>query len=224
MKKKRVPVQKIELSGREDPLRWQLDSLYPLKLASTLPTSDGSSVGIVSLRTIRRGICLFHGNTLNFAMRTSVIHFNILLLEPSTWLELMTPLQLLTSVFTGQYTKLAQVMFLGDKAAATWSWSLNSSVAQIKKSGAAPPSTHTPIMLWCLIVTAGTTLRGDWRCSRVRRMASSGMLRRVALFGGTWHFLHQGDKNRWTRYFLKNCVFWDVTPCGSCKNRRFGGT
>jgi hypothetical protein len=23
---------------------------------------------------------------------------------------------------------------------------------------------------------------------------------------------------------LKNGVFWDVTPCGSCKNRRFGGT
>jgi hypothetical protein len=22
---------------------------------------------------------------------------------------------------------------------------------------------------------------------------------------------------------LKNGVFWDVTPCGSCKNRRFGG-
>jgi hypothetical protein len=21
----------------------------------------------------------------------------------------------------------------------------------------------------------------------------------------------------------KNAVFWDVTPCGSCKNRRFGG-
>jgi hypothetical protein len=21
----------------------------------------------------------------------------------------------------------------------------------------------------------------------------------------------------------KNGVFWDVTPCGSCKNRRFGG-
>jgi hypothetical protein len=21
----------------------------------------------------------------------------------------------------------------------------------------------------------------------------------------------------------KNCVFWVVTPCGSCKNRRFGG-
>jgi hypothetical protein len=23
---------------------------------------------------------------------------------------------------------------------------------------------------------------------------------------------------------VKNCVFWDVTPCDSCKNRRFGGT
>jgi hypothetical protein len=23
---------------------------------------------------------------------------------------------------------------------------------------------------------------------------------------------------------MKNGVFWDVTPCDSCKNRRFGGT
>jgi hypothetical protein len=23
---------------------------------------------------------------------------------------------------------------------------------------------------------------------------------------------------------MKNSVFWDVTPCGSCKNRRVGGT
>jgi hypothetical protein len=23
---------------------------------------------------------------------------------------------------------------------------------------------------------------------------------------------------------MKNGVFWVVTPCGSCKNRRFGGT
>jgi hypothetical protein len=23
---------------------------------------------------------------------------------------------------------------------------------------------------------------------------------------------------------VKNGVFWDVTPCGSCKKRRFGGT
>jgi hypothetical protein len=24
--------------------------------------------------------------------------------------------------------------------------------------------------------------------------------------------------------YIKNGVFWDVMPCGSCKNRRFGGT
>jgi hypothetical protein len=24
--------------------------------------------------------------------------------------------------------------------------------------------------------------------------------------------------------YLKNGVFWDVTPCGSCKNQHFGGT
>jgi hypothetical protein len=23
---------------------------------------------------------------------------------------------------------------------------------------------------------------------------------------------------------MKNGVFWDFMPCGSCKNRRFGGT
>jgi hypothetical protein len=24
--------------------------------------------------------------------------------------------------------------------------------------------------------------------------------------------------------YKKNAIFWDVTPCGPCKNRRFGGT
>jgi hypothetical protein len=27
-----------------------------------------------------------------------------------------------------------------------------------------------------------------------------------------------------TAVTMKNGVFWDVTPRGSCKNRRFGGT
>jgi hypothetical protein len=27
-----------------------------------------------------------------------------------------------------------------------------------------------------------------------------------------------------TAVTMKNGVIWDVTPCGSCKNRRFGGT
>jgi hypothetical protein len=37
------------------------------------------------------------------------------------------------------------------------------------------------------------------------------------------------EKTRFTRFgvymavTMKNAVLWDVTPCGSCKNRRFGG-
>jgi hypothetical protein len=27
-----------------------------------------------------------------------------------------------------------------------------------------------------------------------------------------------------TAVTMKNGFFWDVTPCGACKNRRFGGT
>jgi hypothetical protein len=27
-----------------------------------------------------------------------------------------------------------------------------------------------------------------------------------------------------TAVTIKNAVFWNITPCGSCKNRRFGGT
>jgi hypothetical protein len=32
------------------------------------------------------------------------------------------------------------------------------------------------------------------------------------------------SKDYLDKILLKNGVFWDVTPCGSCKNRRFGGT
>jgi hypothetical protein len=36
---------------------------------------------------------------------------------------------------------------------------------------------------------------------------------------------HTGRPAVLPKYLLiKNGVFWDVTPCGSCKNRRFGGT
>jgi hypothetical protein len=56
-------------------------------------------------------------------------------------------------------------------------------------------------------------------------------------FEGTQRLHHHGEKNRWTRnkvsrakfevftaVTMKNSILWDVTPCGSCKNRRFGGT
>jgi hypothetical protein len=38
---------------------------------------------------------------------------------------------------------------------------------------------------------------------------------------GTLLKYRKGDERN---AYLKNGVFWVVTPCGSCKNRRFGGT
>jgi hypothetical protein len=44
------------------------------------------------------------------------------------------------------------------------------------------------------------------------------------------HCIVPSFRGLWVRFevftavTLKNDVFWDVTPCGSCKNRRFGGT
>jgi hypothetical protein len=45
--------------GREDPLRWPCDTLYPQKLALTSPTSGGRSVGIVFLRAKASEFVLF---------------------------------------------------------------------------------------------------------------------------------------------------------------------
>jgi hypothetical protein len=39
------------INGRGDPLRWPRDTNYPQKLSLNSPTSGGSSVGIVRLRT-----------------------------------------------------------------------------------------------------------------------------------------------------------------------------
>jgi hypothetical protein len=40
------------------------------------------------------------------------------------------------------------------------------------------------------------------------------------------HFILESRKPLWWRasWLLKNAVFWDVVPCRSCVNRRFGGT
>jgi hypothetical protein len=42
--------------------------------------------------------------------------------------------------------------------------------------------------------------------------------------GCTTGGLSSGVQLRGVNKSLKNGVFWVVTPCGSCKNRRFGGT
>jgi hypothetical protein len=46
--------------------------------------------------------------------------------------------------------------------------------------------------------------------------------------GKAEHIVYERDENFrfevFTAVTMKNGVFWDVMPCGSCKNRRFGGT
>jgi hypothetical protein len=49
----------------------------------------------------------------------------------------------------------------------------------------------------------------DWKLQDLIRPLSDGCL------------LHEEQSLRMT---LKNAVFWDVTQCGSYKNRRFGGS
>jgi hypothetical protein len=44
-------IASIYSNGRGNSLRWLHNTLYPQKLALTLPTSGGRSVGIVPLRT-----------------------------------------------------------------------------------------------------------------------------------------------------------------------------
>jgi hypothetical protein len=39
-----------------------------------------------------------------------------------------------------------------------------------------------------------------------------------------WQLKYNVIRNQRKLWGSKNAVFWDVTPCGSCKNRRFGGT
>jgi hypothetical protein len=59
-------------------------------------------------------------------------------------------------------------------------------------------------------------------------MASFGMLRRVTLVRTEVSEELSSSFIRVTRIgelgTRKNGVFWVVTPCGSCQNRRFGGT
>jgi hypothetical protein len=42
---------------------------------------------------------------------------------------------------------------------------------------------------------------------------------------GIWWILHPARLSIATFLLMeKNAIFWDVTPCGCCKDRRFGGT
>jgi hypothetical protein len=49
------PDYKTEINGREDPLSWPRDTIYPQKLARTSSISGGRSVDIVRLRARKHG-------------------------------------------------------------------------------------------------------------------------------------------------------------------------
>jgi hypothetical protein len=38
------------------------------------------------------------------------------------------------------------------------------------------------------------------------------------------HMTYAPDMDTQIYHLMKNAAFWDVTPCGACKNRRFGRT
>jgi hypothetical protein len=61
-----TPVYKIETNGRGDSLRWPRDTLYPLKLPLTSPTSGGRSVGVDRWRTKPRSSSVFYITTISF--------------------------------------------------------------------------------------------------------------------------------------------------------------
>jgi hypothetical protein len=58
-----APVQKTDINGRGNSLRWPRNTLYPQTLALTSPTSGGSSVGIVRLRTTATEFSFFEDPT-----------------------------------------------------------------------------------------------------------------------------------------------------------------
>jgi hypothetical protein len=69
-----APVYETEINGLGDSLRRLRDTLYPLKLALTSPTSGGRSVGIVRWRTKAPE---FFFNCLAFYVTVGTIHQHI---------------------------------------------------------------------------------------------------------------------------------------------------
>jgi hypothetical protein len=50
------------------------------------------------------------------------------------------------------------------------------------------------------------------------------MYLRFEVFTAVTHYVSYVRFDVFTAVTMKNAVFWDATPCGSCKNLRFGGT
>jgi hypothetical protein len=88
-----------------------------------------------------------------------------------------------------------QLMCIGSKATEAWYWS---GIAEL--------------YLHCRIYAHGI-LSNSMEISSFKTLPIVQLFRNFLAFYGTR-----------SKITLKNSVFWDVTPQGSCKNRRFGGT
>jgi hypothetical protein len=75
-----------------------------------------------------------------------------------------------------------------------------------------------------------TTINHDFYCEILRRQRGYGSAttgpytRTMSQLASPWNYRVCVRFEVFTAVTMKNGVFWDVTPCGSCKNRRFGGT
>jgi hypothetical protein len=68
--------------------------------------------------------------------------------------------------------------------------------------------------------------RFGWTYASIIRVTSHNPMALQGLLRG-WLYIIYVDDVRFevfTAVTMKNCVFWDVTLCCSCKNQRFGGT
>jgi hypothetical protein len=65
---------------------------------------------------------------------------------------------------------------------------------------------------------------GASHSKRVHYRNPTGISIRVYVTGRPLSNSNDGRFEVFTAVTIKNGVFWVVTPCGSCKNRRFGGT
>jgi hypothetical protein len=77
-------------------------------------------------------------------------------------------------------------------------WCINSLVARNIRVGRGWPARHLP----------STPHLDAWKKSKLKKKGNYKILR-IEVF---------------TAVTMKNAVFWDVAPCTSCVNRRFGGT
>jgi hypothetical protein len=76
---------------------------------------------------------------------------------------------------------------------------------------------HRKLTYWLLL-----RIPLESKCAPIRFLAFSNLFQCLATLRKSVVFIVRFEV--FTAVTMKNAVFWDVTPCRSCVNRRFGGT